>query len=52
MNDSTDVEKIYNKLVRDLIPEIINQSGKESIYHTETNKELIRGISIKSSILP
>lgn len=31
--------KIYNKLVRDLIPQIIKNDGKKADIHTASNKE-------------
>ncbi|PGC47419.1 phosphoribosyl-ATP pyrophosphohydrolase [Bacillus toyonensis] len=33
------VEKVYNKLVRDKIPEIINRANKESITYVATEAE-------------
>jgi len=39
--------KIYNKLVRDKIPEIIKENGKESHCHIAEEKEYLEAIKAK-----
>ena len=39
--------KIYNKLVRDKIPEIIEMDGKKCVTHILTNEEYIAALEMK-----
>lgn len=40
-------KKTYNKLVRDLIPEVIERSGKVSKTHIASSEEYLRALSVK-----
>lgn len=40
-------EKVYNKLVRDLIPKIIKESGKECSYHIANKHEYEKALLTK-----
>jgi predicted house-cleaning noncanonical NTP pyrophosphatase (MazG superfamily) len=39
--------QVFNKLVRDLIPNIIKESGKECVYRTLTDREFKRALVTK-----
>ncbi|MDD3477929.1 MAG: nucleoside triphosphate pyrophosphohydrolase [Candidatus Izemoplasmatales bacterium] len=41
------MEKIYNKLVRDKIPEIIQKDGKKAVLRTLTEEEFLQELNKK-----